>query len=86
MQTLKLYARGAGNAWHVALYTLKPDTLVFLGDEVLTYATPPKTGVENGTLRIVFGTVQEYYTVRRDLNTQGDTGTTWRNVMQKLGW
>lgn len=86
MQTLKLYARGTGSNWLVAIYTLKPDTLVFLGDDVLTYATPPKTGVENGTLRIVFDTEQEYYTVRRDLNKQGDTRTTWENVMQRLGW
>ena len=86
MQTLKLYARGTGSTWLVAIYTLKPDTLVFLGDKVLTYATPPKTGVENGTLRIVFDTEQEYYTVRRDLNKQGDTRTTWENVMQRLGW
>lgn len=86
MQTLILYARGVGNAWHEAMYTLKPDTLVFLGDDVLMYATPPKTGVENGVLRIVFDTEQEFYTVRRDLNTQGDTGMTWRNVMQRLGW
>ena len=86
MQTLKLYACGEGSTWLVAIYTLNPDTLVFLGDKVLTYATPPKTGVENGTLRIVFDTVQEFYTVRRDLNAQGDTGMSWRNVMQKLGW
>lgn len=87
MNNLIIYAQfESTTTYSSTLFKLEPDTLTFLGDEVLTYAKPPKTGVRGGTLHIVLSTQQEYYTVRRDLCEQGDTSTTWRNVMQRLGW
>lgn len=87
MENLIIYAQFEGSTtYYKTIFKLEPNTLKLLGDDSLTYTKPPKTGVRNGALHIVLSTVQEYYTVRRDLCEQGDTSTTWRNVMQRLGW